>query len=101
MQPAMSQTYVIPDIHGRYDLLAEALAEITVHSRGEAGVLITIGDYVDPEVLLDRRSETTLLWKRYPEGYSKGYGPLHVVRSHDNFPDAPLLYGTVDGRDLR
>lgn len=180
----MSLTYVIPDIHGRYDLLADALAQITAHSRGEAGVLVTIGDYVDkgpqskqvvdrllggvegwnfvalkgnhdammvealrdpdkmvawmekggdaalasyggdpaavpqshiawldqlrlmhvdahrlyvhagadPDVPLDRQSETTLLWKRYPNGYSKGYGPLHVVHGHDNFPDGPLLY---------
>ena len=43
----MSLTYVIPDIHGRYDLLSEALAGITAHSRGEAGIIVTIGDYVD------------------------------------------------------
>jgi serine/threonine protein phosphatase 1 len=179
----MSLTYVVPDIHGRYDLLADALAEITAHSRGAAGVLVTIGDYVDkgpdskqvvdrllrgvegwnfialkgnhdammvealrnpakipvwmekggdaalasyggdpaavpqshiawldqlrlvhldahrlyvhagvdPDLPLDRQSETTLLWKRYPKGYSKGYGELHVVHGHDNFPDGPLL----------
>jgi serine/threonine protein phosphatase 1 len=43
----MSLTYVIPDIHGRHDLLSEALAEITLHSRGEAGAIVLIGDYVD------------------------------------------------------
>jgi serine/threonine protein phosphatase 1 len=43
----MSFTYVIPDIHGRYDLLSEALANITARSRGEAGIIVTIGDYVD------------------------------------------------------
>ena len=43
----MSLTYVIPDIHGRHDLLSEALAEITLHSRGEAGAIVMIGDYVD------------------------------------------------------
>jgi serine/threonine protein phosphatase 1 len=180
----MSLTYVVPDIHGRYDLLTDALAEIAAHSRGEAGVLVTIGDYVDkgpesrqvidrllrgvegwnfialkgnhdammvealrdparmaawvekggaaalasyggdpaavpqnhigwldqlrlmhldahrlyvhagvdPDLPLDRQSETTLLWKRYPKEYSKGYGELHVVHGHDNFPDGPLLY---------
>jgi serine/threonine protein phosphatase 1 len=41
----MTLTYVIPDIHGRYDLLNEGLAEIT--ARGDAGVIVTIGDYVD------------------------------------------------------
>jgi serine/threonine protein phosphatase 1 len=43
----MSKTYVIPDIHGRHDLLCDGLAEITVRSRGNGGVIITIGDYVD------------------------------------------------------
>jgi serine/threonine protein phosphatase 1 len=181
----MSLTYVIPDIHGRYDLLSEALAEITVHSGGEAGAIIMIGDYVDkgqqskevidrllsgvagnwrlvalkgnhdalmlqalrdparmaawlekggdaalasyggdaaavpqahiawldqlqlmhvdahrlyvhagvdPEIPLDRQSEATLLTKRYPRGFSGGFGALHVVHGHDNSPDGPLLY---------
>ena len=181
----MSLTYVIPDIHGRYDLLSEALTDITAHSGGEAGAIITLGDYVDkgpqskevvdrllsgvaggfrfvalkgnhdalmvqalrdpammaawiekggdaalrsyggdpaavpqshiawldqlrlmhldthrlyvhagvdPEVPLAQQSETTLLWKRYPKGFSAGYGELHVVHGHDNFPDGPLLY---------
>jgi serine/threonine protein phosphatase 1 len=43
----MSLTYVIPDIHGRHDLLSEALAEITLRPRGEAGAIVMIGDYVD------------------------------------------------------
>jgi Calcineurin-like phosphoesterase len=43
----MSKTYVIPDIHGRYDLLCDGLAEIAAHSRGEAAAIVTIGDYVD------------------------------------------------------
>lgn len=43
----MSLTYAIPDIHGRYDLLSDALAGITAHSNGDAGVIVTIGDYVD------------------------------------------------------
>lgn len=43
----MSFTYVIPDLHGRDDLLARALSDISAHSRGEGGVIVTIGDYVD------------------------------------------------------
>jgi serine/threonine protein phosphatase 1 len=181
----MSLTYVIPDLHGRCDLLDQGLAEITAHSEGVAGVIVTIGDYVDkgpeskqvidrllsgvadgwrlialkgnhdammvealrdssrmdswlgkggdtalasyggdpvavpqnhvawldalqlmhvdkyrvyvhagvdPEVPLDRQSETTLLWKRYPQGFSDGFGDRHVVHGHDNFPEGPLLY---------
>jgi serine/threonine protein phosphatase 1 len=181
----MSLTYVIPDIHGRYDLLDEALATIAARPGGEAGVIVTIGDYVDkgpdskavvdrllsgvdagwslialkgnhdalmvealrdpskmaawlvkggdaalasyggdpaavppshiawldqlrlmhvdahrlyvhagvdPAIPLDRQSEATLLWNRYPKGFPDGYGDLHVVHGHDNFPDGPLLY---------
>jgi serine/threonine protein phosphatase 1 len=43
----MSFTYVIPDIHGRDDLLGKALARIGAHARGHAGSIVTIGDYVD------------------------------------------------------
>jgi serine/threonine protein phosphatase 1 len=181
----MSLTYVIPDIHGRDDLLGEALAGIAAHSHGDAGVIVTIGDYVDkgpqskevidrllsgmaerwrlvalkgnhdammvealrdptkmdswlgkggdaalasygndpaavphahiawldglrlmhldahrlyvhagvdPDLPLDRQSEATLLCKRYPKGFSGGYGERHVVHGHDNDPDGPLLF---------
>ena len=181
----MSMTYVIPDIHGRYDLLCDGLAEIAVRAAGKTSVIVTIGDYVDkgpdsrevidrllsgvgegfslvalkgnhdammvdalrdpakmaawiakggdaalasyggdptavpqthidwldglrlmhidahrlyvhagvdPEIPLDRQSEETLLWKRYPTGYAAGFGNLHVVHGHDNDPEGPLLY---------
>jgi serine/threonine protein phosphatase 1 len=181
----MNLTYVIPDIHGRDDLLGEGLAGIRAHSNGDAGIIVTIGDYVDkgpasrqvierllsgvadgwnlvalkgnhdammagalrdpskmapwiekggdaalasyggdpaavplghlawldsllpmhvdrhrvyvhagvdPALPLDQQSETTLLWKRYPKGFSGGHGERHVVHGHDNFPEGPLLY---------
>lgn len=181
----MGLTYVIPDLHGRDDLLSEGLAGIGAHSGGHAGVIVTIGDYVDkgpqskqvverllpgiaegwslvalkgnhdammvgalrdpskmaswiekggdtalasyggdpaavpqshiawldglrlmhvdnhriyvhagvdPELPLDRQSETTLLWKRYPKGFPGGFGEFHVVHGHDNSPGGPLLY---------
>jgi serine/threonine protein phosphatase 1 len=43
----MSQTFVIPDIHGRLDLLDRGLAEIAARSNGEGDTIVTIGDYVD------------------------------------------------------
>ncbi len=43
----MSNTFVIPDIHGRLDLLNDGLAEITARSKGETDTIVTIGDYVD------------------------------------------------------
>ena len=181
----MSFTYVIGDIHGRDDLLVAALGEISARARGEAGVIIALGDYVDkgphsrqvierllpgigggwkfvalkgnhdammvealrdpakltawlekggdaalasyggdpaavpqthiawldrlplthvdahrlyvhagvePGVPLERQSEATLLWKRYPKGQPDGFGDLHVVHGHDNNPGGPLLY---------
>jgi Calcineurin-like phosphoesterase len=181
----MSMTYVIPDIHGRYDLLCDGLAEIAARAAGKTSVIVTIGDYVDkgpdsrevidrmlsgvgegfslvalkgnhdammvdalrdsakmaawiakggdaalasyggdptavpqthidwldrlrlmhidahrlyvhagvdPEIPLDRQSEATLLWKRYPTGYAGGFANLHVVHGHDNYPEGPLLY---------
>jgi len=181
----MTQTFVIPDIHGRLDLLSEALAEIAARSKGGTGTIVAIGDYVDkgpdskgvidrllsgisggfelvtlkgnhdammidalrdrstmaawlakggdtalasyggepvsvpqshidwldrlrlfyvdahrlyvhagvdPGTSLDLQRVETLLWKRYPKGYSEGFGNLHVVHGHDNHPDGPLLY---------
>jgi len=178
-------TYVIPDIHGRYDLLCDGLVEIAARPQGKGGVIVTIGDYVDkgpeskavvdrllsgvgegfrlvalkgnhdammvdalrdpskmtawigkggdaalvsyggdpaavpqthidwldrlrlthvdahrlyvhagvdPDVPLDRQSQQTLLWKRYPKGFAGGFGKYHVVHGHDNCPDGPLLY---------
>ena len=43
----MSFTYVIPDIHGRDDLLGRAIVDITAHRDGDDGVIVMIGDYVD------------------------------------------------------
>jgi serine/threonine protein phosphatase 1 len=45
----MSFTYVIPDIHGRDDLLASALTGIAAHSGGRSGVIVAVGDYVDKD----------------------------------------------------
>jgi len=43
----MNLTFVIPDIHGRSDLLDRAMAGIAACSRGRDDVIVTIGDYVD------------------------------------------------------
>jgi len=181
----MPLTYVIPDLHGRFDLLHDAFAEIAVHAASNLGTIVALGDYVnkgpdskqvaerlrlgvsegwrffplkgnhdammvealrdplkmkgwierggdatlrsyggdpaaipeahivwldglpllhtdthriyvhagvDPDLPLDRQSEEVLLWKRYPKGYSGGFGNFHVVHGHDNFPEGPLLY---------
>ncbi len=181
----MSQTFVIPDLHGRLDLPDSGLAEIAARSTGEHASIVLLGDYVDkgpgsngvidrlmrgvgdsftlvtlkgnhdammadalrdsskmadwlakggdmalasyggsaadvpqshlqwldrlrlfhtdthrlyvhagvdPDMPLERQTERTLLWKRYPSGYPEGFGHRHVVHGHDNDPDGPLLY---------
>jgi serine/threonine protein phosphatase 1 len=41
-------TYVIPDLHGRYDLLMEAVLKIIEHSKvSRSATIVTLGDYVD------------------------------------------------------
>jgi serine/threonine protein phosphatase 1 len=62
----MSFTYVIPDIHGRFDLLEQALALIAEHSNGARGRrVIFLGDYIDrgPQ----SREVVELLMKGPPE----------------------------------
>lgn len=43
----MSVTYVIPDIHGRYDLLQMAIEKIVRHAAGQRATVVTLGDYID------------------------------------------------------
>ena len=44
----MPFTYAIADLHGRYDLLSEAVTRIVEHSKSDRpATVITLGDYVD------------------------------------------------------
>ena len=43
----MSRTYVIADLHGRADLLREALNAIERRRDGQPATIITLGDYID------------------------------------------------------
>jgi serine/threonine protein phosphatase 1 len=43
----MPLTYVIADLHGRFDLLQAALDTIAEHARGRPFKIVTLGDYVD------------------------------------------------------
>lgn len=190
----MNLTYVIPDLHGRTDLLREGLARTVAHTGGHTATIVALGDYVDkgpdskgvierlreapvqgrpffpikgnhdammveglrdpskmafwterggdtviasyggdpsnvpqadiewldrlplwhadrfriyvhagldPEATLDRQTERTLLWKRYPEGFAAGFGDRHVVHGHDSFLDGPKLYEGRTNLDTR
>src|SRR6266446_8548064 len=44
----MPFTYAIADLHGRYDLLSEAVTKIVEHSRSDRpATIIALGDYID------------------------------------------------------
>lgn len=43
----MSKTYVIGDLHGRFDLMISAMEAIWRHADGVPGTIITLGDYID------------------------------------------------------
>ncbi len=73
----MSLTYVIPDIHGRYDLLCDGLAEIAAHSKGNAGVIVTIGDYVD------KGPESKAVVDRLLSGVGRGFRLVALKGNHD------------------
>jgi serine/threonine protein phosphatase 1 len=65
----MGYTYVIPDVHGRLDLLDSALIRIADHAAGRPATLVLLGDYIDRgpagrqviERLIGFRSETLKL----------------------------------------
>lgn len=47
------KTYVVPDLHGRFDLLTVALSNI---EKNEPGTAIFTGDYIDLVPIQDRCS---------------------------------------------
>ena len=73
----MSLTYVIPDIHGRYDLLCDGLVEIAARSKGNAGVIVTIGDYVD------KGPESRAVVDRLLSGVGEGFSLVALKGNHD------------------
>ena len=70
----MSLTYVIPDIHGRNDLLTEALAAIAARP---AGVIVMLGDYVD------KGPESKQAIDRLLAGVPDGWHLIALKGNHD------------------
>jgi serine/threonine protein phosphatase 1 len=68
----MSLTYVVPDLHGRFDLLSEARARISAHAAGRPGTVILLGDYVDrgpdSRSVVDRLA-SGLAWSGLTDGW--------------------------------
>jgi serine/threonine protein phosphatase 1 len=73
----MSFTYVIPDIHGRIDLLGRGLGEISAYSPGETGVIVAIGDYVD------KGPQTRQVIERLLPGIGGGWRFVALKGNHD------------------
>src|SRR3954466_4813463 len=49
----MPLTYAIADLHGRYDLLSEAVTKIVEHSKSDRPTtIITLGDWGSPDLKL-------------------------------------------------
>jgi serine/threonine protein phosphatase 1 len=65
--PPVSLTYVIPDIHGRSDLLREGLAGIVAHAAGRPGTIVALGDYVNKGP--DSKTAVELLRAGPPPGW--------------------------------
>src|ERR1700760_1493473 len=58
----MAITYVIPDIHGRADLLRDGLAGIAAHARGRIGTIVALRDYVNKAVIDFLRGDPVPGW---------------------------------------
>jgi serine/threonine protein phosphatase 1 len=73
----MTTTYVIPDLHGRADLLDAALARIATHAAGASGTLIVLGDYVD------KGPDSRGVIARLIAGIAPGWSLVTLKGNHD------------------
>jgi serine/threonine protein phosphatase 1 len=80
----MSLTYVIPDIHGRFDLMSEALHRVHAHAAGHGGTLVMIGDYVD------KGPDSNKVIARLRRGMPDGWTFIALKGNHDAMMAAGL-----------
>jgi serine/threonine protein phosphatase 1 len=73
----MSLTYAIPDLHGRFDLLRDALEKIEQHAAGSAGTIVALGDYVN------KGPESRPVVARMRAGMPKGWQLIPLKGNHD------------------
>jgi serine/threonine protein phosphatase 1 len=87
---ATGLTFVIPDLHGRFDLLKTAVARIVAYASGQAATVVTLGDYVDRGPDSNRIIESLMGWP--PENLRlvalKGNHEEMMWRSCTELPDA-------------
>src|SRR5581483_4099782 len=73
----MRQTFVIPDIHGRLDLLYAGLERIAARSPATTSVIVTLGDYVD------KGPESKGVIDRLLAGVGRGFSLVTLKGNHD------------------
>ena len=73
----MRVTYVIPDLHGRFDLLRDMLGKIEAHAAGKAGTVIVLGDYVN------KGPDSRQVVERMRAGLSGGWRLVALKGNHD------------------
>src|SRR3954471_12699801 len=73
----MSLTYAIPDLHGRFDLLREALTKIADHAAGSTGTLVALGDYVN------KGPDSRQVVERMRAGVFEGWRFFPLKGNHD------------------
>jgi serine/threonine protein phosphatase 1 len=74
----MPLTYAIADLHGRFDLLTDALAKIAEHAGGASGTVLTLGDYVD------RGPESRQIIERLMLGLTDGWRLICLKGNHED-----------------
>jgi serine/threonine protein phosphatase 1 len=83
----MSLTYAIPDLHGRFDLLREALARIKDHAAGDTGTIVVLGDYVNKgpdssQVVTRMRAGMFDGWRFFPLKGNHDVMMVEALRNH-------------------
>lgn len=73
----MTQTYAIADLHGRFDLLEEAIRIVMEHA-DQPGTLVTLGDYID------RGPESRQIIERLMAGLSGGWRLVCLKGNHED-----------------
>jgi serine/threonine protein phosphatase 1 len=73
----MNLTFVIPDLHGRFDLLRDALAAIADRAAGDPGIIVALGDYVD------KGPDSKQVVERLRPGALEGWRFVPLKGNHD------------------
>src|SRR6266481_5669770 len=60
---AAGLTYVIADLHGRFDLLTAAVAQIVAHASRKTATVVTLGNYIDRGTDSSRVVESLMEWR--------------------------------------